>query len=90
MRNNDCGKIVRDGNGIPLGALVLIRVPRSHRKLDRFISRLGYKPQFLYSFRFGGNFVYVRGDEYNRVKELVTRARVDVTQLLQCWGGSDA
>lgn len=83
MRQN--GSIVKDHNGIPLGATVCVRVPRGRRKMNYFISRLGYKPQFLYSFRFGGNFVYVTGEEYERVKPYVTRARVDFDKLLKCW-----
>lgn len=81
------GLIVRDSNGIALGAQVCVRVPRSRRKLGMFEGYLGRKPQYLYSFRFGGNFVYVTGEEYERVKHLVTRARVDFDELLNCWDG---
>lgn len=79
--------IVKDSNGIPLGALVCVRAPSSHRKLDRFVSRLGYKPQFHYSFRFEGHFVWLTGAEFERCKPLGTRARVDTSKLLQCWNG---
>jgi hypothetical protein len=54
--------------------------------MDYFLSALGRKPEFLYSFRFGGNFVYVTADEYERVKLYATRARVDFDKLLKCWG----
>jgi hypothetical protein len=65
---------------------ICVRVPRGRRKMDYFLSALGRKPEFLYSFRFGGNFVYVTADEYERVKLYATRARVDFDKLLKCWG----
>lgn len=68
---------------------ILVRVPRSHRKFDRFRGLLRRKPEYLYSFRFGGNFVYVSAAEYEQVKHLVTRARVDASRLLKCWNGGD-
>lgn len=79
------GSLIRDENGIALGAQVCVRVPRGRRKLNYFISALGRRPEFLYSFRFEGNFVYVNGDEYERVKPYVTKARVDFDKLLKCW-----
>lgn len=72
-------------HGIPLGAQVLVRVPRSHRKRDRFVSRLQRKPEYLYSFHFDGNFVYVSHAELIALAELATRPRVDTTKLLNCW-----
>lgn len=66
---------------------ILIRIPSSHRKRDRFIGLLRRKPEFLYSFRFSGHFTYVSSDEYERVRHLVTRARVDIDKLLKCWNG---
>lgn len=75
------------------GAQVLVRVPRGRRKHTRFISTLGRKPEYLYSFHFEGNFVWVTMAEFEHVtawpghgqKPGVTRARVDVTKLLKCW-----
>lgn len=84
MRN---GSIVRDSNGIALDAQVCVRVPRSHRKTEKFERLLDRKPQYHFSFHYEGNFVYVTADEYERVKPLVTRARVDITKLLHCWNG---
>lgn len=66
---------------------ICVRVPRSRRKLNYFLSYLGRKPEFLYSFRFSGNFVYVTAAEYERVRPYVTRARVDFDKLLKCWNG---
>jgi hypothetical protein len=79
--------IVREHNRIPLGALVLVRVPGSRRGLTRFLDALGRKPEYLYSFCFDGNFVWVNGEEFERVKKYSTRARVDQTKLLKCWNG---
>jgi hypothetical protein len=82
------GSIVRDESGIPLGGSVYVRVPRSHRKLNEFERRLGQKPQYYYSFRREGNFALVNGEQYERVRELVTRPRIsDTSELLQCWDG---
>jgi hypothetical protein len=66
---------------------ILCRVPRSHRKLAKLITALGYQPTFYYSFRFGGNFIYVLDEEWEKVAGLVSRARVDETKLLRCWNG---
>ena len=79
------GSIIRDENGIALGAKIVVRIPRSHRKRNRFEGLLGRRPQYLYSFRFAGHFTYLDGDEYERVKPLVTRPRIDTSKLLQCW-----
>lgn len=79
------GRLIRDGNGIPLGCSFYVRVPRSRRKLERLIAALGGKPQFYYSFRFSGNFIYVTDEQYEQVKLLVTKARVDTDKLLKCW-----
>jgi len=65
---------------------ICVRIPRSHRKRNYFESFLGRKPQYLYSFRFSGNFVYVDRSEFEQVKKYVTRARVDLDKLLECWG----
>ena len=64
---------------------ICVRVPRGRRKHDRFLSFLGRKPQYLYSFHFDGNFVYVNTEEFERVKPYVTKARVDFSKLLECW-----
>jgi hypothetical protein len=64
---------------------ICVRVPRSHRKLGKFEDYLKRKSQYFYSFRFEGNFVYITGEEYERVRHLVTRARVDVSKLLKRW-----
>lgn len=64
---------------------ICVGVPRGRRKLNYFESFLGRKPQYLYSFHFGGNFVYVDAVEFERVKPYVTKARVDFDKLLQCW-----
>lgn len=64
---------------------ICVRIPRSRRKLNYFVGLLGRKPQYLYSFRFDGNFVYVDADEFERVKPYVTKARVDLDKLLECW-----
>lgn len=77
--------LVRDSNGIPLGAEVCIRIPRGMRKRCKFLLALGREPEYLYSFHFDGNFTYVTADEYERIKLLVTRARVDFDKLLKCW-----
>jgi len=79
------GRLTRDENGIPIGVLFFVRVPKSKRKLDRVISALGGKPQFYYSFRFAGNFLYVDSEQYERIRKYVTRARVDTSKLLKCW-----
>lgn len=64
---------------------ICVRVPRGRRKHDRFLSLLGREPQYLYSFRFEGNFVYVDAAEFERIKPYVTKARVDFGKLLECW-----
>lgn len=64
---------------------ICVRVPRGRRKLNHFVSFLGRKPQYLYSFHFDGNFAYVDAEEFERVKPYVTRARVDFDKLLECW-----
>lgn len=79
------GTLVRDSNHIALGAKIYVRVPRARRKFQMFERELGYKPQYYFSLRFEGNFALVDGDEYERVKSLVTRARINTDQLLQCW-----
>lgn len=84
MRN---GSLVKDHNSIPLGSTVCVRVPHSHRKTEKFVRQLGRKPEYHFSFHFDGNFVYVTGEEYERVKPYVTRARVDFDKLLKCWNG---
>lgn len=72
-------------SGIPLGSLVLVRIPRSHRQQGRFEAHLGRKPEYLYSFHFGGNFMWLNEAEYTAAKFYCTRARVDQTKLLKCW-----
>lgn len=80
------GRLVRDENGIVLGSYFYVRVPRSSRKLDKVISAFGgCKPQFYFSFHFSGNFLYVNAEEYYRIRQYVTRARVDTGKLLKCW-----
>ena len=64
---------------------ILIRIPTSHRKRDK-LSVIGRKLECLYSFRFEGNFAYVSKAEYEQVKHLATKARVDKSKLLKCWG----
>ena len=64
---------------------ICVRVPRSSRKLDRFVSALGRKPTYLYSFWFDGNFVYVDAAEFKRVRPYVTKARIQLDRLLECW-----
>jgi hypothetical protein len=69
---------------------IFVRVPHSHRKLSVLVRRLGYKPQFYYSFQFAGNFIRVTPEQYAALKPLVTRARDDTDRLLRCWdGGTD-
>ena len=79
------GSLVRDENNIPIGAHFYVRVPKSKRKLREMLSMLPEKPQFYYSFRFSGNFLYVDSEQYERIKQYVTRARVDTSKLLKCW-----
>ena len=78
------GRLIRDENSLPAGCHLYVRVPRSRRKLDQVISLLGER-QFYYSFHFGGNFLYLSSEDYNKVKHLVTKARIDTTKLLRCW-----
>ena len=81
--------LVKDANGIPLGALVCVRVPKSHRKRQQFLRQLGRKPEYLYSFHFEGHFTWLNGREFQQVtqqpKHGVRRARIDLTKLLKCW-----
>lgn len=79
------GSLIRDENGIALGAQVLVRIPSSHRKRDQFARLLGRKAEYYFSFRFEGHFTYVSDEEFARVKSLVTRPRIDTSKLLHCW-----
>lgn len=67
------------------GAHFYVRVPKSHRKLQQVLAAFPAKPQFYYSFRFAGNFLYVDSEQFERIKQYVTRARVDTSKLLKCW-----
>lgn len=64
---------------------ICVRVPTARRKYVEFMRRLQRKPQIYYSFRFNGNFVFLDAAEVEAVKPLATKARVDLTQLCQCW-----
>lgn len=62
-----------------------VRIPRPRRKYGEFIRLLGHKPQIYYAFHFDGNFAFLDRDELERVRPLVTKARVDFSKLCQCW-----
>jgi hypothetical protein len=66
---------------------VIVRVPAGRRKRADFERQLQRKPQYLFSFRFEGNLTRLSEDEYQRLKSLVRRARIDTTKLFQCWSG---
>jgi hypothetical protein len=68
---------------------MIIRV-KSHRAYDKLVCLLGKEPQGYYSFFFEGRF-YEIPDACTDALQIngVTKARVDVSKLRQCWSTKD-
>lgn len=64
--------------------LILCRVPRSHRRHDKLLRLLGFRPQIYFTLRAEGNFCYLNTNDYAKVKELVTKPN-KVRKVMRCW-----
>lgn len=64
--------------------LILTRLPRSHRKNNKIINLLGFRPQHYFSLYSNSQFIYLKPEDFEKVKNLVTRTRFK-ENILQCW-----
>ena len=65
--------------------LILVRIPRSHRKREKIERLLGYKPIYYFNFTTSSQFIYLNKENFDKIKFLgVTKSRFR-DKIGRCW-----